>query len=48
MLLDSGGHMNEEKLFGDSIVTEAFLARFGPTRYLGTPHPLQHVYAFDR
>ena len=46
--IDSGGDMTGEKVFGDSIVTKEYMQRFGNARYLGLPHPLQHVYAISR
>ena len=46
--LDSGGDMNNEKLFGDMIVTKGYLDQFGTNEYLGKPHSLQHVYRFTK
>lgn len=48
VFLDSGGDLTGEKIFGDTIVARDYLDRYGKVRYLGQPHPLQHVYAIDR
>ena len=48
VFLDSGGDMNREALFGDTVVTPDYLSRYGNARYLGKPHTLQHVYAISR
>jgi hypothetical protein len=45
--LDSGGDLTGMKVFGDAIVTKEYLEKFGNARYLGLPHPLQHVYAIS-
>lgn len=47
VFLDSGGDLNREALFGDTVITSDFLARYGSIRYLGQPHSLQHVYAIS-
>jgi hypothetical protein len=48
VFLDSGGDLSGEKVFGDSIITQSYLSRFGKVAYLGQPHSLQHVYALCR
>lgn len=48
VFLDSGGDMNREALFGDTVITPEYLNRYGKVRYLGLPHTLQHVYALSR
>jgi len=47
VFLDTAGDMTGEKVFGDTILTEAYLERFGTVRYLGQPHSLQHVYCYE-
>lgn len=48
VFIDSGGDLNSEKLFGDTIITSEYLKNFGKVDYLGTPHSLQHIYALSR
>lgn len=48
VFLDSGGDMNKENLFGDTIIVPEYLEKYGNVRYLGLPHTLQHVYALSK
>lgn len=52
LFLDSGGNLGTEKVFGDTVITPAYLSSFvrppNTIRYLGQPHRLQHVYVIEK
>lgn len=52
VFVDSGGNLGAQKVFGDMVVTPAFLDGFVADgyriRYLGLPHTLQHVYVLEK